>query len=98
MLGGIDVGSEFHHIFIIDDEDNTVFDSKVKHIGEELHKAVEEFKGLQRKFSVSLSFAMEGRNGYGSPLDKMLISNGFDLYPIFFLKPINNPLSINGLH
>lgn len=86
MLGGIDVGSEFHHIFIIDDEDNTVFDSKVKHIGEELHKAVEEFKGLQRKFSVSLSFAMEGRNGYGSPLDKMLISNGFDLYNIDNLK------------
>lgn len=86
LYGGIDVGSEYHHIFIIDEEDKTVYDSKIRHTGSELHKAVEEFKRIQQRLGVSVSFAMEGMNGYSRPLDGMLISGGFKVYNIDNLK------------
>jgi len=82
LYGGIDVGSEHHHIFITNDEDKTVFDSKVKHIGSELHRAVGEFKRIEQRLGVPLSFAMEGMNGYSSPLDAMLVGSGFKVYNI----------------
>lgn len=82
LYGGIDVGSEYHHIFITNDEDKTLFDSKVKHIGSELHRAVGEFKRIEQRLGMPLSFAMEGMNGYSSPLDAMLVGSGFKVYNI----------------
>ncbi len=35
---------------------------------------------------MTITFAMEGNNGYGSPFDRILIENGFVLYNVDNLK------------
>ena len=86
LVGGIDVGSEYHHIFIMDEEEKILYDQKIKHRVSEFYKAVEEFKGVEEREGGIISFAIEGKNGYGSPFDRILVENGFTLYNVDNLK------------
>ncbi len=63
-----------------------MYDRKIKHRVSEFYKAMEEFKGIEKREKGRLSFAIEGKNGYGSPFDRILIENGFTLYNVDNLK------------
>lgn len=86
LVGGIDIGSEYHHIIIMSEEEKILYDRKIKHRGSEFYKAMEEFKGIEKSEKGEISFAIEGKNGYGSPFDRILIENGFTLYNVDNLK------------
>ena len=84
--GGIDVGSEQHHVIIMDDKEKILYDREVAHKFNDFHEAIGEFRKIETKEKVTIEFAMEGKNGYGSPFDRLLIENGFRLYNVDNLK------------
>ncbi len=86
LSGGIDIGSEQHHVIIINDEEKILYDRKVAHKFSEFRKAIEEFREIEAREEMRISFAIEGKNGYGSPFDRILIERGFTLYNVDNLK------------
>jgi transposase len=86
LPGGIDIGSENHHVIIMDDNGTILYDRKVAHRFSEFHKAIGEFKGIEEQHQGEIIFAIEGKNGYGAPFDRILMENGFKLYNVDNLK------------
>jgi len=86
LPGGIDIGSEQHHVIILNEEDKILYDRKVAHRFSEFHQAIKEFREIEAREKGVITFAIEGKNGYGSPLDRVLIENGFTLYNVDNLK------------
>jgi len=86
LSGGIDVGSESHHIIILDEEDNFLYNQKVAHKLNEFSENIKLFKQIEKKEGGKLSFALEGKNGYSTPLDRILLDQGFTLYNVDNLK------------
>jgi len=82
LSGGIDVGSESHHITILDDEDHILYNQKVSHQLNEFTESIKLFKQIEKKEGGRLSFALEGKNGYSAPLDRILLDQGFTLYNV----------------
>jgi Transposase. len=82
LSGGIDVGSEFHHIVILDEEDNFLYNQKVAHKLNEFTKNIKLFKKIEKKEGGKISFALEGKNGYSAPFDRILLNQGFTLYNV----------------
>jgi len=98
LSGGIDVGSESHHITILDEEDNILYNQKVAHKLSEFTESIKLFKQIEKKEGGKLSFALEGKNGYSAPFDRILINQGFTLYNVdnLKLKRLERPLPVNG--
>ena len=86
LSGGIDVGSEFHHVVVIDNEGKVLYDKRVLHRFREFYGVVKELKEAERKAGGEISFGIEGKNGYGAPFDRVLSESGFNLYNIDNLK------------
>ena len=86
LSGGIDVGSESHHIIILDDKDNVLYNQKVAHKLNEFTESIKLFKQIEKKEGGKISFALEGKNGYSNPLDQILLDKGFILYNVDNLK------------
>jgi len=86
LSGGIDIGSESHHVIIMDNTGEVLCDRKVAHKFSEFHKAILEFKGIEEREQGEIAFAIEGKNGYGAPFDRILMENGFKLYNVDNLK------------
>lgn len=86
LLGGIDVGSESHHVVVMDTEGKVLFDRKIPHQFGEFHKGIREFREIETRERSKISFGIEGKNGYGSPFDRILGEEGFSLYNIDNLK------------
>ena len=86
LHGGIDIGSESHHVIIMDDSGKVLYDRKVAHRFSEFHEAIGELRGLEERELGKITFAIEGKNGYGAPFDRILIENGFKLYNVDNLK------------
>ena len=86
LSGGIDIGSESHHVIIMDDSGKILCDRKVSHRFSEFHEAIGEFKGIEKQHQGEITFAIEGKNGYGAPFDRILMENGFKLYNVDNLK------------
>jgi len=82
LSGGIDVGSESHHITILDEEDNVLYNQKIAHQLSEFAESIKLFKQIEKKEGGKLSFALEGKNGYSAPLDRILLDQGFTLYNV----------------
>jgi len=82
LSGGIDVGSESHHIIILDEEDNFLYNQKVAHKLNEFTESIKLFRKIEKKEGGMLSFALEGKNGYSTPLDRILLDRGFTLYNV----------------
>ena len=82
LSGGIDVGSESHHIIILDEEDNFLYNQKVAHKLNEFTENIKLFKQIEKKEGGKLSFALEGKNGYSAPFDRILLDHGFTLYNV----------------
>ena len=74
LSGGIDVGSEFHHITILDEEDHILYNQKVSHKLSEFTKNIKLFKQIEKKEKGEISFALEGKNGYSAPFDRILLN------------------------
>jgi len=86
LSGGIDVGSESHHIIILDEEDNVLYNKKVSHKLNEFAENINLFKQIEKKEGGKISFALEGKNGYSAPFDRILLDEGFTLYNVDNLK------------
>lgn len=86
LLGGIDVGSESHHVVVINGEEKVLYDRKIPHRFSEFHKGIREFKEIEAREGSKISFGLEGKNGYGAPFDRILGERGFSLYNIDNLK------------
>ena len=86
LSGGIDIGSVSHHITILDEEDHILYNQKVSHNLNEFRKTIKQFKEIEKKEKGEISFALEGKNGYSAPFDRILINQGFTLYNIDNLK------------
>ncbi|GAH48707.1 unnamed protein product, partial [marine sediment metagenome] len=86
LSGGIDVGSESHHILILDEEDNVLYNQKVAHKLNEFTENINLFKQIEKREGGKISFALEGKNGYSAPLDRILLDRGFTLYNVDNLK------------
>lgn len=86
LFGGIDIGSESHHVIILDGNGKVLCDRKVTHSFKEFREVIDEFKELGKKEHGEISFAIEGKNGYGAPFDRLLLENGFKLYNVDNLK------------
>jgi activator of 2-hydroxyglutaryl-CoA dehydratase len=86
LSGGIDVGSESHHIIILDEEDNVLYNKKIAHRINEFTENINLFRKIEKKEGGKISFALEGKNGYSAPLDRILLTQGFTLYNVDNLK------------
>lgn len=86
LHGGIDIGSESHHVIIMNDTGKILCDRKVAHRFSGFREAIGEFKGIEKQQQGEITFAIEGKNGYGAPFDRMLIESGFKLYNVDNLK------------
>jgi len=86
LSGGIDVGSESHHIIILDEEDKVLYNQKVAHKLNEFAESIKLFKQMEKKEGGKISFALEGKNGYSAPFDRILLDEGFTLYNVDNLK------------
>jgi len=86
LSGGIDVGSVSHHITILDEEDHVLYNKKVSHKLNEFTETIKQFKRIEKKEKGEISFALEGKNGYSAPFDRILIDQGFTLYNVDNLK------------
>ncbi|MEA3453972.1 MAG: IS110 family transposase [Candidatus Caldatribacteriota bacterium] len=86
LSGGIDVGSESHHITILDEEDHILYNQKVSHKLNEFTENIKLFKQIEKQERGKLSFALEGKNGYSAPFDRILLDKGFTLYNVDNLK------------
>ena len=82
LSGGIDVGSESHHIIILDEEDNFLYNQKVAHKLNEFTESIKLFRKIEKQEGGKISFALEGKNGYSNPLDRILLDQGFTLYNV----------------
>lgn len=82
LSGGIDVGCESHHIIILDEEDNVLYNQKVAHKLNEFAENIKLFKQIEKRKGGKISFALEGKNGYSAPFDRILLDQGFILYNV----------------
>ena len=86
LSGGIDIGSESHHVIIMDGNEKVLCDRKVAHKFREFREVIGEFRGIEEREQGKITFAIEGKNGYGAPFDRMLMESGFKLYNVDNLK------------
>jgi transposase len=86
LSGGIDIGSESHHVTILDEEDNVLYNKKISHKINEFAENINLFRKIEKKEGGKISFALEGKNGYSAPLDRILLDQGFTLYNVDNLK------------
>jgi transposase len=70
----------------MDGTGKVLYDRKVAHKFSKFHEAIGEFRGIEEKQRGEIIFAIEGKNGYGAPFDRMLMENGFKLYNVDNLK------------
>jgi transposase len=52
----------------------------------EFTESIKQFKKIEKKERGKISFALEGKNGYSAPLDRILLAQGFTLYHVDNLK------------
>ena len=86
LSGGIDIGSEHHHIIVMNDEEKILYDQKIAHKFSEFYQTIKEIREIEKREKGIIPFAIEGKNGYGAPFDRILMEEGFTLYNIDNLK------------
>jgi len=62
LSGGIDIGSEFHHVVVIGESGKVLYDKQVLHRFSEFHEAVRELKDTERRTGGKIAFGLEGKN------------------------------------
>lgn len=69
-------------MIILDDQEQVLYQKKLAHNLGEMTETMKELKYLEKKEKAQLSFALEGKNGYSNPLDRLLLLQGFTLYNV----------------
>jgi transposase len=82
LSGGIDIGGDFHHMIILDDKEQVLYQKRIPHHLKEMKEIMKELTCLEKKEMAKLSFVLEGKNGYSNPLDRLLLLEGFTLYNV----------------
>jgi len=82
LSGGIDIGRYTHQLIILDEKEQVLYQKKLVHNLGEMKQTMKELKYLEKKEKAQLSFALEGKNGYSNPLDRLLLLQGFTLYNV----------------
>ncbi len=85
---GIDIGSQQHRIAVMNPERQILTEWSVMHRHADFIQACEQIKSLAVEHNLPLVVGMEGYNGYASPFDQYLISQGISV------KQVNN-LTLN---
>ena len=63
LYGGIDIGSESHHVIIMDNAGKVLYDRKVAHRFGDFGEAIWEFKGIEESQQGEITIAIEGKRG-----------------------------------
>ena len=73
-------------MIILDGNGKVLYDRKVAHSFREFRDVIGKFKEFEEKEQGEIAFAIEGKNGYGAPFDRMLLESGFKLFNVDNLK------------
>ena len=82
LSGGIDIGGDFHHMIILDEQQQVLYQKRIPQKLKEMKQIMKELTCLEKKEKAQLSFVLEGKNGYSNPLDRLLLAQGFTLYNV----------------
>jgi len=82
LSGGIDIGGDFHHMIILDEQEQVLYQKKLAHNLGDMKQTMKELTCLEKKEKAKLSFVLEGKNEYSNPLDRLLLLAGFTLYNV----------------
>jgi len=82
LSGGIDIGKDFHHMIILDEKEQVIYQKRIPQKLKEMKEIMKELTCLEKKEKAKLSFVLEGKNGYSNPLDRLLLLAGFTLYNV----------------
>lgn len=82
LSGGIDIGKSSHHMVILDEKEDILYQRKIPHNLSKMKEIMRQLEDLEKSKKAHLSFALEGKNGYGNPLDRLLLLKGFTLYNV----------------
>lgn len=83
---GVDVGCRTHHVAIADPEGRILDEFAIPHAQEGFAKFFTRVEQRRRARGLPVAVAMEGPNGYGRPLDRMIQERGYRLYNVNNLK------------
>ena len=75
LSGGIDMGSESHHIIILDEEDNVLYNKKVSHRINEFTKNIKQFKKIEKPSPVTQSLKLLSRHQQTLIDEKVRLTN-----------------------
>ena len=67
---------------ILDEKEDILYQRKIPHNLSKMKEIMRQLEDLEKSKKAHLSFALEGKNGYGNPLDRLLLLKGFTLYNV----------------
>lgn len=83
---GVDVGCRTHHVAIADPEGRILDEFAIPHAQEGFARFFTRVEQRRCERGLPVAVAMEGLNGYGRPLDRMIQEKGYRLYNVNNLK------------
>lgn len=86
FYAGIDIGSQTHHLVLLDEGENILMDKKVNQNIVEIRKTILALANYNEEDKSRVRVAMEGKNGYCRPFDSMLLDEGIEVFNVDNLK------------
>jgi len=83
---GVDVGARAHSVGIADPEGRILEEFTIPHSQEGFARFFARIEGHREKWNLPVEVAIEGLNGWGRPLDGMILERGYRLYNVNNLK------------
>ena len=83
---GVDVGCKTHQVAIAGSEGHILDEFAIPHAQEGFTEFFTRVEQRRRELDLPVAVAMEGLNGYGRPLDRMVQERGYQLYNVNNLK------------
>ena len=83
---GVDVGSKSHQVGIAGPDGAILEEFAIPHTQEGFREFFDRIEQHQKELGLPVAVAMEGYNGCGRPLDRMIKERGYKLYSVNNLK------------
>ena len=83
---GVDVGSKTHQVGIAGPDGEILEEFVIPHNQEGFQEFFDRVERHRRRLDLPVAVAMEGYNGHGRPLDRMIQAQGYRLYNVNNLK------------
>jgi len=84
---GIDIGYRNHCVGIADSDGQILEEFDIPHTTEGFDHFFQRVEHHREKLELPVAVAMEGFNGYGRPLDRLIQQKGYRLFNVNNLKP-----------